>query len=266
MRIIDTHTHVHSKEFDADRAEVLKRAIESGMWLVNIGTDFEDSRAAIELAEKSEEGVYATVGIHPTSLVDEKTFIAEELRKLAQSSPQVVAIGETGLDFYRTSEEDLPAVKKIQEDAFRKSIRIANELNLALVVHARGSQKDPYGVYDLIHSILVEEKAGRGVIHCYGGNVEQAKKFVELGFNLGITGIVTFKNAEMLRQVVTSVPLENLVMETDAPFLAPEPHRGQRNEPSYLIEVAKKIAELKNISVEDVAAETTVNARRMYII
>jgi len=282
--LIDTHTHANFHEFEGETKEVIQRALDSGIWLVNIGTKFSTSKSAVEIAEQYEEGVYASIGIHPIHLIGDITeasviegheysftttkqeFDYEGFKKLAQSSSKVVAIGETGLDFYRLGEKNLDEVRKIQTAVLRQSIKLAKELDLAVIIHGRGLPEDPYAVYDEIIQIIKEEKAERGSFHCFGGTLEQARQIVEIGFNIGVTGIVTFKNATMLHEIVTKIPLENIVIETDAPYLTPEPYRGKRNEPSFVSYVAAKIAELRGISIEKVAEETTVNARRMYII
>lgn len=282
--LIDTHTHLNMKAFEGEVDEIIKKTLDQDIWMVNVGTKYSTSQRAIEIADAYDEGVYATIAIHPIHLVDEVTesdeidgkeytftttqqkFDYEEFKKLATSSPKVVGIGETGLDIYRLEGKTKEEVLALQEEPFRQSIRLANELDLAVVVHGRGEADDPYGVYDEIIRILKEEKAKRGVVHCFGGNVEQALQLAEMGFNVGVTGIVTFKNSEMLQNVVRAVPLENIVIETDAPYLAPDPFRGKRNEPAYVSYVAQKVAELKGLDVEKVANETTINARRMYII
>ncbi len=282
--LIDTHTHLNMKAFEGEEDALVRKCLEQDLWLVNVGTKESTSRKAIEIAERYEEGVYATIAIHPIHLIDDitesdeingteysfttkqQTFEYDTFKKLAQSSSKVVGIGETGLDVYRLGDKTKEEVIALQEEPFRQSIRLANELNLAVVVHGRGAADDPYGVYDDIIRILKEEGAQRGVVHCFGGNVEQALQLAEMGFNVGVTGIVTFKNAQMLQDVVRAVPLENIVLETDAPYLAPDPYRGKRNEPSYLPYVARAVAALKGISEEKVADETTINARRMYVI
>lgn len=267
--LVDTHTHVQSEEFSHEQDELVSRTLKEDIWMVNIGTTLETSKQAIALAETYEEGVYATVGVHPAYLIHEEDPIVYDekmVRELAQSSPQVVAIGETGLDVYRLGLKTQDEVMKIQEPVFRSSIAIARDLDMAVVVHARGTEKDPYGIYDDIIRILKEERVARAVVHCFGGTVEQALTLAEMGYMIGVTGIVTFKNAQMTHDVVRAIPLENIVIETDAPYLAPEPYRGKRNEPAYVRYVAKKIAELKGISEEKVATETTINARRLYVI
>ncbi len=267
--LIDTHTHVQSEEFTHEQDELILRTVEKDIWMVNVGTTLETSKQAITLAEKHEDGVYATVGVHPAYLIDEKNPIEyneTSLRELAQSSPKVVAIGETGLDVYRLGSKTQEEVMKIQEPVFRSSITLARDLDVAVVVHARGTEQDPYGIYTDIIRILKEDRVARAVVHCFGGTVEQALMLAEMGYMIGVTGIVTFKNAHMTHDVVRAVPLENIVIETDAPYLAPEPYRGKRNEPAYVHYVAHKIAELKGVSQEKVASETTINARRLYVI
>jgi len=266
--LIDTHTHVNFNEFEADTREVIERAFAHDVWMVNVGTKLETSKSAIALAEKYDEGVYATVGVHPIHLVDAITETSDYdvLRALATSSPKVVGIGEVGLDYYHTEGKSTAEIRALQMPAFRQAVRLAKELNLALVVHARGEKEAPYAVYDEILSILCEEGAVRGVAHCFGGTLEQAQAFIALGFNIGVTGIVTFKNAGQLQEIVKTIPLEHILIETDAPYLAPQAHRGERNEPSYVRFVAEEIAKLRDISFEKVALETTINARRMYII
>lgn len=263
--LIDTHTHVNSKEFEEDKIEVIKKCLDQEIWMVNIGFDVASSKQAIHLSDHFDDGVFCSVGMHPDELIKEP-FVKNVLKDLAKRSSKVVAIGETGLDYNRlvAGQEDM--MKARQFDAFRKSIALAKELDLALVVHLRDSKENLGQAYDDAIKILTEEKAGRGVIHCFGGSPEQAKRFIELGFNIGITGIITFKNSKQLQDVVRQTPIENLVIETDAPYLTPEPHRGKRNEPSYVRLVAEKIADLKGLTFEQVAEETTVNARRMYVI
>lgn len=262
--LIDTHTHVNSEQLSPNADQIITDCLSKEIWMVNIGTDFQSSEQAIALAEKNDEGVYASIGVHPTGLPDE-SFSYDKFKMLAGTSSKVVAIGETGLDYYRIDTEATEVINQ-QKAAFRGFIKLANELDLALVVHLRSADKEPHKAYDDALEILKEEKARRGVIHCYGGDVEHAQRFVELGFNLGITGIVTFKNALTLQNVVRMIPLEHLIIETDAPYLAPEPVRGSVNSPLNVEYIAAKIAELRGATVEQIAEETTINARRMYVI
>jgi len=215
----------------------------------------------------------------------------EKYKKLAESSGKVVAVGEVGLDYFRLNDNGikLDEIKPIQIEVFKGFINLAAELNLPLVLHCRGTEEDNYCAYDDMLDILNNQSQIinnqtkfnnklqitkqrennnqlRGVIHCYGGNLEQAKKFIDLGFMVGFTGIVTFKNAKEMQEIAKAIPLEKILIETDAPFLAPDPHRGKRNEPIYVKYVAKKIAELKNMSVEEVATQTTQNAKKLFNI
>jgi len=175
------------------------------------------------------------------------------------------------LDFFRLADKDNPIdkIKANQVKYFKEFIKLAQELNLPLVLHCRGEETDPYGAYDLMIEIIKAEGRRpkdevRGVIHCFGGNLEQAKKFLDLGFYIGVTGIVTFKNAKDIQQIAKEVPLDKILIETDAPFLAPEPFRGQRNEPAYVKYVAQKIAELKGLTFEEVAKATYENTCELF--
>ena len=282
--LIDTHTHVNMKAFELDENQVLLNALEKNIWLVNVGTKYETSKKAVEIAERYDEGVYAALAIHPIHLHDDieefdiidgkeykfttkkQEFDYEKFKELALSSSKVVAIGETGLDVYRMSDDKKEEVLKVQEDVFRQSIRLAKELDLAVIVHGRGQADNPTAIYDRIIEILEEEKPARVVAHCFGGTLEQGVKLAQMGYYVGITGIVTFKNAKMVADLARWLPLENIVIETDAPYLAPDPYRGKRNEPSYVEFVARKIAEIRGVDYEKVAYETTVNARRLFII
>jgi len=287
--LIDSHCHVNFAEYKNEIDEIIKRAHDNETWLINIGSNFATSRKSIEIAEKYEQGVYATVGCHPIHLtkdiIETATFDKKEYKfttkkeevdfakykELVESSKKVVAIGEVGLDYFRLSENgtNLEEVKPIQRQVFEGFIDLAQELKLPLVIHARGAETDPYGVYDEIIDILehsIQNTEHSGVIHCYGGNLVQARKFIELGFYIGFTGIVTFKNAKELQNIAKELPLDKILIETDAPFLAPDPYRGKRNEPLYVQYVAKKIAELKEIAVDEVANQTTDNAKKLFNI
>lgn len=280
--LLDTHTHLNYVP-DADVKDVAQRAFDADVHLVTVGTHIASSRRAVEVAERFATGVWATVGCHPNhALAEVKDYwpgvaepqivapegveMIDQYRELLKSK-KVVAIGETGLDYYRLPEGyEVEAARKIQGDLFRAFIRLAKERDLPVTVHLRGEEKNPYAVYDEALEILREEDMHRGNIHCYGGTYEQAKKFVDAGFHIGITGIVTFKSAKALQEMVAQLPLDALLLETDAPFLAPEPHRGKANESSYLPLVATKVAQLRGVSTDAVAEATTANARRLFRI
>ncbi|MFH0840326.1 MAG: TatD family hydrolase [Candidatus Omnitrophota bacterium] len=247
--LIDTHCHLDFKDFDKDRDDVLKRAGAEGVrYIINIGSSPEGSKRSLELADKYDE-VFASLGIHPhdAPLADEKMIA--EFRRMAQHK-KVVAIGEVGLDYYKCE-----SPKDIQKDAFRRFIRLAVECDLPLVIHNRDADLDAL-------SILKEETGGKikGVMHCFSGNPEFLGQCLRMGLFVSFTCNVTFKNAKLLRLVLADVPLEKLLLETDAPFLAPQAFRGQRNEPSYLKYLAEEISKVKNIPREKIEEVTTENA------
>ncbi|MFA6533635.1 MAG: TatD family hydrolase [Patescibacteria group bacterium] len=287
--LFDSHCHINFNAYKDDAEEVIRRSLSKGIWLINIGSQLSTSARSIKIAEKYPEGVYAVVGLHPIHLTgditESATFNGEEYKfvtkqekfdynkykELALSSEKVVGIGEVGLDYYYFGENKLPAeeIKKVQRETLAGFIKLAGELDLPLVLHCRGNKGEPYGAYDDLLGILEsriknQESRIRGVIHCFGGNMEQAKKFVALGFFVGFTGIVTFKKAVELQAIVKELPLDRILVETDAPFLAPEPHRGTRNEPAFVEFVAEKVAELKGLSLAEVAAETFKNTKELF--
>jgi TatD DNase family protein len=262
MDLVDSHCHLDWDSFDGERAAVLERAAAAGVILVlNPGTDLARSRRALELAERF-DAVYATVGIHPNDAAEWGAAAADELRDLA-AHPKVVAIGEIGLDYYwdKTTPE-------LQAEVFRAQLDLAAELELPVIIHNREAGKD---VLDILlewqqglaeaDSPLVERP---GVLHSFSGDAAMAHTAIERGFYIGITGPVTFKNAPELQALVAELPLDHLLIETDSPFLTPHPHRGQRNEPAYVALVAEKIAALKGVAVEAVAAATTANVRDLF--
>jgi TatD DNase family protein len=264
--LIDSHAHLTLKDFDTDREEVISRSLVSGIQIINASSDYESSVQAVKLADEH-DGIWCFIGCHPDELEHEEVDI-DKYRQLAQSSKKVVGIGEVGLDYYRLS-EGLEKIKLKQKEVFKQFIHLSQELNLPLILHSRGTKEDPYGAYDEILEILKSEISNpqseiRGVIHCYGGNLEQAKEFLDLGFYIGFTGIVTFKNAKDIQAIAKEVPLDRILIETDAPFLAPDPYRGQRNEPSYVKYVCQKIAELKRISFDEVAKATYENTCELF--
>ncbi|MGI6685380.1 MAG: TatD family hydrolase [Bacillota bacterium] len=253
MMLFDTHAHLNDEQYAKDLPEVMKRAEEAGVTKIAVvGYDFPSSEAALKLAKKN-EGIYAVVGVHPhdASTLDEE--ILNKLRIFAKE-PEVVAIGEIGLDYYR----DL-SPRDIQQEAFRKQIRLARELKKPIVVHDRDAHEDT------VH-ILREEKAGihGGILHCFSGSWEMARQCMSLGFHISIAGPVTYSNANRLLEIAKLVPLNRLLVETDCPYLTPHPFRGKRNEPSRVRLVAEKIAELRRIPLEKLAEATTKNAMDVY--
>jgi TatD DNase family protein len=252
--MIDTHTHLDFPQFDRDRDEVIKNAFESGVErIVNIGTDLESSRKSVELAQRFEK-IYATVGFHPhdASKLDENSL--KELEKLALS-PKVVAIGEIGLDFYRNL-----SPKKIQIEAFRKQVALAKKLKLPVVVHIREAYEEE--VFEILKEAITL-KIGV-LLHCFSGDIAQAKQAIKMGFLLSFNGVLTYPNSKSL-EVAKSVPLDFILTETDCPYLTPVPHRGERNQPSHVKFVLEKLAELfKPLTFEDIERITTHNANKFF--
>lgn len=255
--IIDTHCHLTMSHYDPDRADVIKRCLDNGVSrLITIGTDIDDSRMAIELAEKH-DFICAGIGIHPHDVKDikdpEDTY---ELLKSLASSSKVVAIGETGLDYHY-----MHSPKEMQQEHFRRHIEVAKSLDLPLLIHSREAKEDTL-------KILSEALAPgmRGVFHCFSGDMEMAEKALEMGFYISLSGVVTFKNANKILEIVRAVPLNRILVETDAPFLTPHPNRGKRNEPAYVRYVAEKIAEIKGISIEETCKIIMNNATELFKI
>lgn len=268
MKIFDSHCHPQFPQYDKDRGEILARAEGAGVSMICVGTDLEMSRKAIELAAEH-ENIWATVGLHPndfSELFEDNTISpskVDEFLHLA-GKEKVAAIGEIGLDYYRTPDKEY---QKKQKEIFEFFINLAYQNHKPLVIHGRDSQIGSGGqAHGNIIEILNSAKniLYGGVAHSFTGSVEETKKYLDLGFYLGFNGIITF--TRQYDELVKYAPLENIMLETDAPYLTPEPHRGKRNEPAYIIEVAKKIAELKNISLEKVADQTTSNCKKLFKI
>lgn len=257
--LIDTHAHLNFKAFKDDYRETIKRAFAAGvLGIINVGSDLKTSKKAIEIAREYEKGVYAAVGIHPTHTgrIRDLTLEIKELKKLAQDS-KVVAVGETGLDFFHNKES-----REQQIVLFKELLSLGRELNLPLIVHCREAFKD---LIDILKSTIPNKQySTSGVVHCFSGSLKEAKEILDLGLYISFTGNITYSKAEKLEQVAREIPLEKIMVETDSPFLAPIPHRGERNEPSYVVEVAKKIALIKGISFEKVAEITTQNAQKIF--
>jgi TatD DNase family protein len=257
--LIDTHVHLDFGQFDDDRDAVLTRAWQSGVGaMVTVGTNLETGRAAVALAEKHEQ-IFATVGFHPHDAKTADAAALAELRELAHH-PQVVAIGEIGLDFYRNY-----SPRDAQRRAFQEQLHIATELSKPVVIHDRDAHADTMNVLQAWAAGCRSLPADRrGVFHCFSGDLALAEAAIELGFYIGVDGPITYHNARKLPAIVKALPLDRLLVETDAPFLTPHPHRGQRNEPAYVRLVAEKIAGLKNRTLEEIAQATTANAVALF--
>ena len=278
--IIDTHSHLNFKAYDNDREEVIKRNLESGLFCIDVGTKYETSKRAVELAEKN-ENIYAAIGMHPIHIktdlmklrMDEneggfaplgEEYDKEKYRELAKNK-KVVAIGEIGLDYYyrpkSKTKQDL--FKQKQKEIFIKQLELAEELNLPVIIHCRMAHKD---VTDILKSEARNPKSEtklRGVIHCFTGSVTEMQEYIELGFYIGINGIIDKLD---LTEVIKNVPLDKILVETDCPYLTPKAEGEKRNEPIFVKHVIQKIADLRQITFDEVALATTENAKKLFKI
>lgn len=272
--LVDVHTHVNFNAFQEDGHEVVRRTLEHSVWMILVGSQIDTSRRASEYARQYDKGVYAAVGLHPIHLVETKVdreemnaaegvpgfttrkeeFDYDAYRALARD-PKTVAIGECGLDYYRL--RDTEEIKKRQAETFRKQIVLAREVKKPLMIHCRNAYED-------LLAILREERASEigGDIHFFAGDWEIAKQFLDLGFYLSFTGVITF--ADQYDEVIQKASLDRIMTETDAPYVSPAPYRGKRNEPLYVEEVARRIAAIKSVSLEEAARATAENALRLF--
>ncbi|NUH84843.1 TatD family hydrolase [Bacillus firmus] len=249
----DTHAHLNAEQYNEDLQEVIDRALSEGISnIVVVGFDRPTIEKAMELTEKY-DFIYASVGWHPVDAIDMTEEDLQWIEELS-SHPKVVALGEMGLDYYWDK-----SPKDIQQEVFRKQIRLAKKVKLPIVIHNRDATAD-------IVEVLKEEGAGEvgGIMHCFSGSPEIAQECVDMNFYISLGGPVTFKNAKKPKEVADVIPLEKLLIETDCPYLTPHPHRGKRNEPSYVKLVAEQIAEIKGLSTEEVAQATTENAKKLF--
>lgn len=288
-KYIDIHSHVNFKAFDEDRNEVIQRALENDTWVINVGTQVDTSKKAVEIANQYPEGVYAIIGLHPihtgASYHDEKELgeggkeftsrgenfdkeVYRELLKDPKANKKICAIGECGLDYYRMDGDSIEKQKK----AFIEQIELANEFNKPLMLHIRNNEKSelitgkeamPNAYMDALELLKKYSKV-KGDFHFFGGTIEEAKAYTDFGFTLSFTGVLTFTHD--YDEVVKSIPLDMIMSETDCPYLSPVPYRGKRNEPVRVNEVVKKIATIKNLPEEEVAQAIVANARRVFNI
>lgn len=248
--LIDTHAHLDGDRFAEDLDEVLARAVQQGIsHIISVGCDLNSSRAALDLA-LTHECISASVGVHPHDATDVDEACLRELKHLAASSPKVVAIGEIGLDYFRNH-----SPREVQQQVFRQQIALARELKLPIIVHDRDAHED-------ILKILREEQASEvgGVIHCFSGDIAMARQCIDLGFYISFPATITYPKNEELREVVRAIPIDHMLVETDCPYLSPQPLRGKRNEPSFVRHTAEMIAKVKGLTPMDVARITTRNA------
>ena len=250
--LFDTHAHMDDRAFDADRSQLLEQLPRQGIaYLMNPGCSLASSRNA-DLLSKQYAYIYAAVGSHPDAADEVNDAVLEEYRKLCRQNPKIRAIGEIGLDYHY---EDIP--RDLQKRAFRAQMALAAELGLPAIVHERDAHGDGM-------QIVSEFPAVTGVFHCYSGSLEMAQWLVERGWYIGFTGVLTFKNAKKALEVATNIPLERLVLETDCPYMAPEPFRGKRNDPGKLYRMAEKLAQLRDMPVEQIHSITLENGLRLY--
>ena len=253
--LIDSHAHLDDGRFAKDRDRIIKSLKELGVDLViNPGADLNSSIKAVSLSEKY-DNVYAAVGVHPHSAkeMDESTI---EILKSFTNREKVIAIGEIGLDYYYDN-----SPRDIQQKRFKEQLALAKEVNLPVIIHTREASKDTF-------DILKEAQDGslEGVMHCFSGSVEMAMEYIKMGFYISLAGPVTFKNARVSKEVAKAIPLDKLMIETDSPYLTPEPYRGKRNEPFYVRYVAGTIADLRGITFEELAKQTSENTKKLFRI
>lgn len=276
--IIDTHAHLNFNAYKADIDDVVKRTLDSGLWVINVGSKFETSKNAVELAEKH-NGMFAAVGLHPIYassefvklktdpdegdfLIKEEGFDESKYNELVRSK-KVVAIGEIGLDYYYKPKTTgkLSKFKEKQKEVLMAQLEFAKKHNLPVILHCRMAHTDLIGV--LNEQQTVGDSKLRGVIHCFTGTIEEAKRYISLGFLIGINGIIDKIN---LDSVIKEIPLENIVVETDCPYLTPTQEGNKRNEPIFIKHIVLKIAEIKGVSINEVENKTTENARKLFNI
>ncbi|MBF2052891.1 MAG: TatD family hydrolase [Candidatus Sericytochromatia bacterium] len=260
MELIDTHAHLNLGQYAEDQGSIIDNALKAGISrIVTPGVTLESCLSAFDLSDRYPGLFYCALGIHPTDAAGWGPDVQARFLELS-TRPEVVAIGETGLDYYWDS-----CPKEIQHAALRGQIALAKNLKLPLILHVR-DKKDSQAAYDDLLRILREEQAEEvgGVMHCFSGDLPFAYASLELNFYLALGGVLTFKNAPVLQAVAREIPLQHLVLETDSPWLSPLPYRGKRNQPAYVRLVAEKLAELKGLSLEAIATETTRNACQLF--
>ncbi len=254
--IFETHAHYDDERFDEDRDILIEKLFQKNICnIINVGASIESTKTTIALAKKY-ENMYATAGVHPSDIagLNEETlaWLKEQTK-----DPKVIAVGEIGLDYYWDKEEE---VQKAQRYWFAQQMGLARESQLPVIIHSRDAAEDTMRVMKEVHAEEIP-----GVIHCYSYSPEMAKEFIKMGYYIGVGGVVTFKNAKKLKETVMQIPLERILLETDSPYMAPEPHRGSRNDSGNLVYVAEKIAELKGITAKEVENATLANARKLFL-
>ncbi len=254
--IFETHAHYDDERFDEDRDILIEKLFQKNICnIINVGASIESTKTTIALAKKY-ENMYAAAGVHPSDIagLNEETlaWLKEQTK-----DPKVIAVGEIGLDYYWDKEEE---VQKAQRYWFAQQMGLARESQLPVIIHSRDAAEDTMRVMKEVHAEEIP-----GVIHCYSYSLEMAKEFIKMGYYIGVGGVVTFKNAKKLKETVMQIPLERILLETDSPYMAPEPHRGSRNDSGNLVYVAEKIAELRGITAKEVENATLANARKLFL-
>src|SRR4030042_3568366 len=285
--MFDSHAHLNFNTFKEDANKIIKDSLDRNIRIINIGSQYDPSARAVKMAMDLpaqtgyETGVYASIGIHPihlsqTEVEEEEIHFKSREERFDRGSykmllnKKVVAIGEIALEYFHIPEgRDFEEIKAIQKEGFIEQLKFAGYFDLPVILHCRGSKSDPYGAYndmiDILRGFAVKWGMVRGVIHCFGGNFEIAKKFLEMGFYIGFTGIITFKNAgKELLEVVERIRLDRILVETDCPYLAPVPHRGERCVPQYVEFTLRKVAELKGVSFEEAERITDGNVEKLF--
>lgn len=278
--IIDTHAHINFNDFKGDSKDVIKRALDSDVWMINVGAEKTTSERAVNIAEEYKEGVYAGVGLHPSHLVEQDVEYEEngELVKY-KSKPEefdydfylnlaknekVVGIGECGLDYYHSPQSEISNLKnknwkEKQKDVFAKHLKLSKEVGKPIIIHCREAHDD------LLEILRAEVKLPRGVMHFFGGSDawENVQKYLEMGFYISFAGMVTFPKYSHIENI-GRLPMDRILVETDCPYVAPVPHRGKRNEPAYVKYTVQKIAEIRGVLFDEIAEQTTKNARELF--
>lgn len=255
LKYFETHAHYTSDQFHEDREEILEILQQEGVqYVVNIGSNMNDSYGGVELAEKY-PFIYATVGFHPHDVANMQKYHLEELEELA-AHKKVVGIGEIGLDYYYDN-----SPRDLQKQWFWEQLLLTKKLNMPVVIHCRDAHGD---TFDQLKNIGLTRRDGAGVVHCYSGSLELAKQYIKMGYYIGVGGVITYKNAKDLPQVVENIPLEWILIETDAPYLSPVPNRGKRNESTNLKYIVESIAKIKGVTPKKVANVTMDNAKKFY--
>ncbi len=281
--LIDTHAHINFNNYKDDADNVIRRALKENVWMILVGSEFKTSERTLTIANKYEKGVYAAVGLHPIHLEEIKAesnedggycfhtraeeFNYDNYEKLAKFE-KTVAIGEIGLDYYHINlSKDVQKIKKKQKHAFEAQLLLARRLNLPVIIHSRQADNDMVNIltnFRQKNKDLFKKGENWGVVHCFSGSEDLAWKYFSLGLLISFTGTITF--SKQLDELIRKLPMDKFMIETDCPFLTPEPFRGKRNEPLFVKYIAERIADIKKVSVEKIAEETTENARKLFKI